>query len=201
MVQKTSFVSDGYRLEGVLERTDGERGVVIAHPHPLYGGNMHNSVVGTLSRVYHEKGFTTLRFNFRGVGASQGQYDHGNGEITDALAAVNHLKEIGLVDIEVAGYSFGAYIWGRAAMERGCTASMVMISPPLAFMDFSGIQPCADLRLIIVGQEDEIAPLVAVREWISTARHRIRMETVPRADHFFSGRLAALEAALRGCLS
>ncbi len=196
MIQKISFLSDGYRIEGLLESLDGDKGVVIAHPHPLYGGNMFNPVVETISRAYGEKGFTTLRFNFRGAGASQGRYDHGHGEKNDIISAVGYLKELGLSCIDLAGYSFGAWVQAGVEAECGNESRMVMISPPMAFLDFRGIRPSPSLRLIVVGQEDEIAPVASIREWMAGMENRIHMEMIAAADHFFSGRLAELESIL-----
>lgn len=192
MAEKIYFSSDGYQIEGLLERLSPEHGVVITHPHPLYGGNMHNSVVETISRAYEEKGFTTLRFNFRGVGASQGKYDHGRGERTDVKAAITYLKELGIMNADLAGYSFGTWVSAGIGSEYDSVRRMVMVSPPMAFLDFSGIEPAYSLQLIISGQEDEIAPVETIRKWLSGKEDRVRMEVIAGADHFFSGHLEEL---------
>ena len=98
------FESGGLKLEGLLDRARGDAGVVIAHPHPQYGGSMHNNVVESLVKAYGKAGFTTLRFNFRGVGRSEGHYDGGVGEQQDVSGAVAYLKDLGMTTIHLAGY-------------------------------------------------------------------------------------------------
>ena len=109
MEEKISFLSDGYEIEGLLEKSSLQKGVVITHPHPLYGGDMHNNVVVAMARVYRQKGYTTLRFNFRGVGNSQGSYGDGVGEQEDVRAAISYLAGLSTLKIDLAGYSFGAW--------------------------------------------------------------------------------------------
>ena len=105
-------------LEGLLSRGESDRGLVISHPHPLYGGEMRNHVVGIIQEIFSGKGWTTLRFNFRGVGRSQGEYDEGVGEREDVGAAIRYLKELGIKEIVLAGYSFGAWVNARAALDH-----------------------------------------------------------------------------------
>ena len=96
MAEKIRFLSDGYEIEGRLEKSSLQRGVVITHPHPLYGGDMHNNVVAAIERVYRQKSYTTLRFNFRGVGNSQGSYGNGVGEQEDVRAAISNLADLSI---------------------------------------------------------------------------------------------------------
>ena len=103
-----SLISNAFKLEGLFRSVPGEKATVITHPHPLYGGSMHNNVVESLMRAYLGAGYSTLRFNFRGVGGSQGEYDHGRGEQQDAKSAIRHLSEMGKKVIALAGYSFCA---------------------------------------------------------------------------------------------
>ena len=110
MEKITTFISDSFEIEGQLFEGDKKRGVVITHPHPLYGGDMQNNVVGAISLACQKIGFTTLKFNFRGVGGSQGNYDDGNGEQEDVRAAVAYLADTGIRQIDLAGYSFGAWV-------------------------------------------------------------------------------------------
>lgn len=100
MEEKCIFKSEDYQIEGRIDKKDDNRGVVIPHPHPLYGGDMFNSVVETLYHVYQENGYTTLRFNFRGIGKSQGSYGKGAGEQKDVLAAHSHLMNSGMTNID-----------------------------------------------------------------------------------------------------
>ena len=107
--EKITFQSDGLQLQGRLHRA-GVNGVVVTHPHPLYGGDMNNPVVETITQAYQHKGYTTLRFDFRGVGDSQGMYDEGIGEKRDVCQAMAYLAQINIENICLAGYSFGAWI-------------------------------------------------------------------------------------------
>lgn len=96
MEEKISFLSGDYELEGLFAKVSGDKGVVITHPHPLYGGDMYNPVVNTIASAYQKNGFATLRFNFRGVGKSQGNYDDGIGEQKDVNSAILYLSEMGI---------------------------------------------------------------------------------------------------------
>ena len=139
MEEKTVFLSQDLKIEGLLGKNSQINGAVISHPHPLYGGNMHNNVVEAIARVYQKKGYTTLRFNFRGVGKSQGAYADGVGEQDDVRAAVSFLKDSGLTNIDLAGYSFGTWVNALAIRNAQILETMVMVSPPVAFMDFTSI--------------------------------------------------------------
>ncbi|MGD9064370.1 MAG: alpha/beta hydrolase, partial [Desulfobacterales bacterium] len=158
MEAKINFLSDGHELEGRLEKSALQKGVVITHPHPLYGGNMDNNVVDAIGRVYRQNGYTSLRFNFRGVGNSQGSHDNGIGEQADVLAAVSYLADLGIEQIDLAGYSFGAWINALSSINEPRSANMIMISPPVAFIDFGTISDLGSLRLIVTGSLDDIAP-------------------------------------------
>ena len=105
--EKISFKSDGLQLQGLLHRA-GVNGVVVTHPHPRYGGDMYNPVVATIIQAFQHQGYTTLRFDFRGVGNSQGRYDKGIGEKRDVCRALAYLAQINMDKICLAGYSFGA---------------------------------------------------------------------------------------------
>ena len=107
MEDKIEFLADSIVFEGLLQKNSAAKGVVITHPHPLYGGNMHNNVVVAISQAYQKLDYTTLRFNFRGVGGSQGSYGDGIGEQEDVSAAVAFLADLGMNQIDLAGYSFG----------------------------------------------------------------------------------------------
>ncbi|MCU0560447.1 MAG: alpha/beta hydrolase [Desulfobacterales bacterium] len=181
------------RLEGMLARASGARGVVVTHPHPLYGGDMDNPVVMAVCRAYRRKGFSTLRFNFRGVGASGGRHDQGVCEREDVRAAGSAMAGIGLTEIDLAGYSFGS--WVNASAGAGFRR-MVMVSPPLAFIDFGPPAPLSNLHLIVTGGRDEIAPPELIERIRRTWNPAAAFEVVPGADHFYSGRIDALEAAL-----
>jgi len=111
--ERILFDAQGVKIEGRLGGDCARGAVVITHPHPLYGGDMDNPVVESVARAYAEKGMATLRFNFRGVGRSQGRYDEGMGEQEDVTGAVAHVRELGAGSVDLAGYSFGAWVNAR----------------------------------------------------------------------------------------
>jgi len=196
MVRKIRFMSDGYEIEGRLEKSSLQRGVVITHPHPLYGGDMHNNVVAAIARVYRQKGYTALRFNFRGVGNSQGSYGDGIGEQEDVRAAVSYLADLGIGQIDLAGYSFGAWVNALAIRDETLLANMIMVSPPVAFIDFGSISGLGSLRLIVTGSRDDIAPPDRIKKSYAAWNAAARFEVISGADHFYAGYLDKLEAIL-----
>ncbi|MGH8726969.1 MAG: alpha/beta hydrolase [Burkholderiales bacterium] len=166
---------------------------VVAHPHPLHGGTMENKVVVTLVKAFFRLGYTTTRFNFRGVGKSQGSFDEGRGEIDDALAALAHARlgreELPLV---LAGFSFGARVQAMA-QERlradGISSRLVLVAP--VGEDFPQVP--AD-TLVIHGENDELQPLKPVLDW--AAPQQLAVVVVPAASHFFHGCLTVLTSIL-----
>ena len=139
MVDKIRFLSDGHEIEGRLEKNSRQKGVVITHPHPLYGGDMFNNVVAAIARVYQQKDYTILRFNFRGVGNSQGSHGDGLGEQEDVRAAISYLADLSVGQIDLVGYSFGAWVNALTVIDESRLANMIMVSPPVAFIDFDSI--------------------------------------------------------------
>jgi hypothetical protein len=190
MEERVFFNSDGLRIEGMLATAAPDRGVVISHPHPLYGGDMNNSVVIAVQRAFFRKGLSTLRFNFRGVGASGGRYDNGTGERSDVAAALAFLAGRGMTAVDLAGYSFGA--WVNAGVRDGFQR-MVMVSPPVAFMSFDPPAPIPNLRLIVTGGRDDIAPARMISSYHPQWNPAVIFEVIPDADHFYSGFLKTLE--------
>ncbi len=170
--------------------------MVVTHPHPLYGGDMYNLVVETIVHIYNIKGYSTLKFNFRGVGRSQGKYDNGDGEQKDVLAALSFLGDTGMEQIDLAGYSFGAWVNAHAVQEDVSVKNMVMVSPPVGFMDFQSIGPMDCLKLVVIGSRDDIAPWDAVKKMRSVWNPNARFEVIDGADHFYGGFLDQLEAIL-----
>ena len=197
MAEKRVFIEgEGPRLEGLLEINDGTGGVVITHPHPLYGGDMDNGVVEAVSRAYARNGFTTLRFNFRGVGRSDGTFDHGIGEREDVRRALDHLSGIGKSGLHLAGYSFGAWVNWTALESLPNVAYMVMVSPPVEFLNFGETGPDGRLKLVVSGSEDDLAPEYMLRDACMKWNPGARLETVSGADHFYSGKAAELDRIL-----
>ncbi len=200
MEEKIRFLSDGYEIEGRLEKSSLQRGVVITHPHPLYGGDMHNNVVAAIARVYRQKSYTTLRFNFRGVGNSQGSYGDGVGEQEDVRAAVSYLAGLNINQIDLAGYSFGAWVNALAGANNLNIENMVMVSPPVAFIDFGSISDLGSLRLIVTGSRDDIAPPDLIKKSYAGWNAAAQFEVMDGADHFYAGYLDKLEAILTAYL-
>lgn len=196
MVKKVRFFSENYEIEGLLNKKNEKKGVVVTHPHPLYGGDMYNLVVETIVHVYNIKGYSTLKFNFRGVGRSQGKYDNGDGEQKDVLAALSLLGDMGMKQIDLAGYSFGAWVNAHAVQEDVSVKNMVMVSPPVGFMDFRTIGPMDCLKFVVTGSRDDIAPADTVEKMRSVWNPNARFEVIDGADHFYGGYLNQLESVL-----
>ena len=201
METRATFISGGFEIEGSLFEGDKEKGAIVTHPHPLYGGNMQNNVVSAVSSAYQKSGFTTLRFNFRGVGRSQGSYGDGVGEQEDVRAAVAWLKDIGSRHIELAGYSFGAWVNAQAANDGLRVDRMVMVSPPVAFIEFKDITDIGSLKFIVTGSRDDIAPASMVEKSYPTWNAAAEFAVISGADHFYGGCESQLEAVLVDFLS
>jgi alpha/beta superfamily hydrolase len=178
--------------------------VVIAHPHPLFGGTMDNKVVQTLARAYLQCGWRALRFNFRGVGASAGAHDDGRGEADDMLAVIGQATAPGDA-LALAGFSFGAHVAAQvmARLHPGrAIASAVLVGTAASRFAVPAIAPDLHARTLIVhGEQDDVVPLAAVLDW---ARPQALPVTVaPGGGHFFHGQLPLLKALaarhVRGC--
>jgi hypothetical protein len=200
MEDKIRFLSDGYEIEGRLEKNSLQKGVVITHPHPLYGGDMHNNVVNAVALVYRQNGYTSLRFNFRGVGNSQGSHGNGIGEQADVHAAVSYLADLGIEQIDLAGYSFGAWVNALSSINEPRLANMIMVSPPVAFIDFGAISDLGSLRLIVTGSRDDIAPPDLIEKSYHGWNAEAQFEIISGADHFYLGYIDKLEAILAAYL-
>jgi len=187
MEEHINILSGAWTIEGLLEKSSETKGVVITHPHPLYGGNMHNNVVMVISHTYQKLGYTTLRFNFRGVGSSQGSYGDGNGEQEDVRAAIACLTDRGMKQIDLAGYSFGAWVNGHLNCTKVGIANMVMVSPPVAFIDFDSVKAIDCLKLIVTGSRDDIAPAEIIRQSYHEWNAGAHLEVINGADHFYGG--------------
>jgi alpha/beta superfamily hydrolase len=196
MVKKIKFLSETCQIEGLLDKRDEKKGVVVTHPHPLYGGDMYNLVVESIVHVYQMKGFSTLKFNFRGVGGSQGAYDKGLGEQKDVLSALSFLADMGMERIDLAGYSFGAWVNAHAIQEDTLVEQMIMVSPPVGFMDFKSIGTMNSLKFVVTGNRDDIAPADMIEKMLPTWNPDACFEVIDGADHFYGGYLNQLESVL-----
>ena len=148
---------------------------------------MHNNVVMAISQTYQKRGYTTLRFNFRGVGSSQGSFSDGIGEQEDVRAAIAYLADSGMKQINLVGYSFGAWVNGHLNCTRAGIANMVMVSPPVAFINFESVSTIDCLELIVTGSRDDIAPAEMIRQSYHEWNAKAQFEVINGADHFYGG--------------
>ncbi len=195
--EKIIFPSGSLHLEGLLIRGKIPKAVVISHPHPLYGGDMDNNVVGLISQAFEEKGWTTLRFNFRGVGRSQGDFGQGRGEKDDVTAAIVYLKGLIKGPIVLAGYSFGAWVNARAAINNSDVLYSILVSPPLSMMDFAFLKEDTKTRLIIVGNQDSFCILPELTKLVQDMKTPLLLKIIQNADHFYSSGAADLVSAIQ----
>jgi alpha/beta superfamily hydrolase len=200
MAAHIQFDSDGLRIEGRFYRGRLGFGAVISHPHPLYGGDMNNPVVGAVAAAYQSVGASWLVFNFRGVGGSQGAFDDGVGERRDVAAAVAFLRGTGVSDLHLAGYSFGAWVNAHSGALAAQDDSQIMVSPPVALLDFTALEAVPALKLVITGDRDPFAPPKTIAAGLARWAPDAELAIVPNGDHFFSGQLADLEQTVRGYL-
>ena len=177
-------------LEGVLSPGSPDKGVVIAHPHPLYGGSMDSNVVEAIHEGFHKSGFTTVRFNFRGVGGSGGTYDEGEGEVDDLLSSVRFLRDRLSPEgrIVLAGYSFGAWISAKAAAKAGPVDGLFLVAYPFAFYDTEPLRAYSGPVSFVAGTLDEIGPAHDLTEFYKTIPITRKHLKVLPTDHFFWGK-------------
>lgn len=187
------FHSGSLKIQGLLEEHPGKKGVVVTHPHPLYGGDMYNHVVEAICRAYREREYTCLRFNFRGVGLSEGEYDNGVGEQADVMAALDYLSERGKTEIDLAGYSFGAWVNAQGIDKYHQVKRMIMISPPVNAMDYSFLSYNPKIRLVISGSHDDIAGTQGIKEGLPIWNPEAILKIIDEADHFYGGKTEELK--------
>jgi alpha/beta superfamily hydrolase len=170
---------------------------VVCHPHPLYGGTMQNKVVHSVARAMQEAGAATVRFNFRGVGASEGEYDTGRGEIDDALAVVDWARHrFGTDTLWLAGFSFGAAVALQAAVREAAPRRLLTIAPPVGRILTDPIARPDCPWLIVQGDHDELVDADAVRRWAASYEPPPELVVVQGAVHFFHGKLLELRSAV-----
>jgi uncharacterized protein len=182
--ERVSFAADGLKIEGLLADSRGEKGVVVSHPHPLYGGTMHNNVVRAVVHAYQDEGYSTLRFNFRGVESSEGTFGNGVGEQEDVKAA---LQTLGKKHMDLAGYSFGAWVNALGLGKFEKADRLIMVSPPVSFIDFDFLGHSRKIRLVICGTRDEIADYRKVEKMLPKWNDQALFRVIQGADHFYSG--------------
>jgi uncharacterized protein len=190
-------------LEAVAEEANGalrSSYAVLCHPHPLHGGTMENKVVTTLGRALRGGGVATLRFNFRGVGRSEGAFDGGRGETDDAraVAAYGALRWPGR-SLLLAGFSFGAFVALKLAQLEPI-GLLITVAPPVDRFDFSDLMAPRAPWLVVQGDADEVVEPQRVLEWVRRFTPAPHLVVVPGVGHFFHGHLAELREAVDGVL-
>lgn len=188
------MLEDGPVLpEGALPR-----GVaVVAHPHPLFGGSMDNKVAQTLARAFAHCGWRALRFNFRGVGASEGAHDHGRGELQDLLAVVDHgVSGAVPLPLALAGFSFGAAVVSQALVALGAARAphqLVLVGTAVEHLEVAAVPKELHARtLVLHGEQDDTVPLASVLDWARP--QTLPITIIPGASHFFHGQLLLLRS-------
>ncbi len=199
-METVTFTSGDLVLEGLFSKEARDHGVVVTHPHPLYGGDMYNPVVQAVAAAYVQAGYSCLQFNFRGVGRSGGKFDDGRGEQQDVLAAMAYLAGRGLGDISLAGYSFGSWVNAHITPEMAPVAHQAMVSPPAAFLDFADVRQIPALKFVVTGGLDEIAPPEMVEALLPDWNPRADLHLIPEADHFYGGCFERLQTLILACL-
>jgi hypothetical protein len=169
---------------------------LICHPHPLYGGTMHNKVVYMIASTFQRLGVGTVRFNFRGVGKSEGKFDHGEGEIEDLYAVVEWLeKKWAPTELWLAGFSYGSYVALRGHRQVGATR-LLLIAPSVERFKTKELSLSTLPTLVIQGDRDEIVSPQAVSQWLAAQAHQPQLVIIPEADHFFHRKLPQLRDAI-----
>ena len=171
---------------------------LMLHPHPQHGGTMNNKVVYALYQAFARRGMAVLRFNFRGVGRSQGKFDRGEGELSDAAAALDWLQGVNpnATGCWIAGFSFGAWIGMQLLMRRPEITGFVAVAPPANLYDFGFLAPCPASGLVLQGDADDVVPRESVDKLVQKLSHQrdidIDYRVIRGATHFFHDRLDAL---------
>jgi alpha/beta superfamily hydrolase len=179
---------------------------VVCHPHPLFGGTMHNKVVYQAAKTLHRAGLPVLRFNFRGAGLSQGAHDGGRGEQDDVRAALDFLAgRFPGVPLLVAGFSFGAWVGLRVGCEDARVTALAGLGMPVASVDASYLSSCAKPKLLVSGDRDQYAPKEKLEAFVAGLAARAKKSTeltfIAGADHFFTGHLDELDRVLSAWLA
>jgi len=167
---------------------------LVCHPHPLYGGTLHNKVVFHTMKALHSFGFPVLRFNFRGTGLSQGEHDHGIGEVEDVRAALDWLENEFRCPLIFAGFSFGAAVGLRAACPDARVQALIGLGTPVAPIDerrynYDFLASCGKPKLFVSGSRDQYGPRVQLEQMFASVAEPKKLVFIEAGDHFFAGRL------------
>lgn len=192
------------RLEATLwtsSAADPDFAAVVCHPHPLFGGTMHNKVVYQTAKVLHDRGAPVLRFNFRGAGLSEGEHDKGRGEQDDVRAALDYLAaEFPGKPILLAGFSFGSWVGLRVGCADDRVDKLIGLGLPVDNIDMRDLRACAKPKLVIQGGNDQFGSRANIEALFATLPEPKRLAIVDGADHFFTGRLDQVGASINAWL-
>lgn len=170
---------------------------IICHPHPLYGGTMHNKVATTLSWAFTQRGIPAVRFNYRGVGQSQGQYGHFVGEEEDLMTILRFAKDtFSPKSIWLGGFSFGSFIAANGAIREPLTQQLITVAPAVNHADFYALTGVSCPWTVIQGEQDDVVPPEEVYAFANAFKHKIHLERIAHADHFFHGKILALRETI-----
>ena len=205
---EVNFNGPDGRLEGRYHPSNRPQAplALLLHPHPQHGGTMNNKIIYKLYQTFTKRGFSTLRFNFRGVGRSQGQFDNGQGELSDAASALDWMqtKNPNTRSCWIAGFSFGAWVAMQLMMRRPEIDGFISIAPPASQHDFSFLAPCPASGMIIHGDKDEVVPQSSVDKLAQKLQKqkniKIDYRIVEGSDHFFIHHLDPLNEQVEGYL-
>ena len=197
---EVNFNGPDGRLEGRYShsRLPNAPVALILHPHPQHGGTMNNKVVYSLYQTFVRRGFSALRFNFRGVGRSQGQFDNGPGEMSDAASALDWMQSYNpnASGCWIGGFSFGAWIGMQLMMRRPEISGYISVAPPASLYDFTFLAPCPASGLILHGGKDDLVPVASVEKLTQklAAQKTITVDyrVIESADHFFMDHIESL---------
>ena len=205
---EVNFNGPDGRLEGRYHPSNRPQAplALLLHPHPQHGGTMNNKIIYKLYQTFTKRGFATLRFNFRGVGRSQGQFDNGQGELSDAASALDWMQtqNPNTRSCWIAGFSFGAWVAMQLMMRRPEIDGFISIAPPASQHDFSFLAPCPASGMIIHGDKDEVVPQSSVDKLAQKLQKqkniKIDYRIVEGSDHFFIHHLDPLNEQVEGYL-
>jgi len=191
------------QLEALLNQgsPDATHAAVVCHPHPLYGGTLHNKVVFHAMKALNQFGFPVLRFNFRGAGLSHGEHDAGQGEIEDVHTALNWLDREYHLPLIFAGFSFGAAVGLRAACPDPRVQAIIALGTPISPIedrsyDYAFLQTCTKPKLFVSGSRDQFASKAKLEALVSSLPDPKKLVIIEAADHFFEGRLREMREAI-----
>ena len=191
------------RLEAILWKpaAQARMAALVCHPHPLFGGTMHNKVVYQAAKSLDALGLAVLRFNFRGAGMSGGTHDRGRGEQGDVKAALDFLAgEFPGVPLLTAGFSFGCWVGSRVACADERVEELIALGTPVNSTDFSYLRHCEKPKLFVHGANDQFGKIGKVEALVESLPGENRLVVVAGAEHFFAGKLDQVDAAIRGWL-